>query len=298
MLREATAVMTGSHSGTLREVAPGDIAPLFPQLDGRSDDVLALAGTSGAIALVREAFDSEIFAREIGRVVAVEAASTAAYAELFSGLAAAARDHGYAQILRRTQAGAFPELWALGSAGFEVMDIGVTFSRRLDGAEPPAAHTDMVVRPASEADVTAIAEGMLHLPWGSRYESDPAYTADQVRDLRTRWLWNSYRGRAAAVLVAEIDGRPAAFATCVLDAHTRTGDVELVGTLPVFRGRGAAAAVVAHAVHWFSAHADLVTVRTQATNQAAANVYERAGFTLRSSDLTFRASLGQTGATS
>jgi hypothetical protein len=42
---------------------------------------------------------------------------------------------------------------------------------------------------------------------------------------------------------------------------------------------------------WFLSKAELVTVRTQATNYAAANLYERAGFTLRSSDLTFRLSL-------
>ena len=128
-------------------------------------------------------------------------------------------------------------------------------------------------------------------PWGSRYEADPEYSEDAVRELRTQWLWNSHRGRAAAVLVGRLDDDAAGYVTCLLDEPTGHGEIELVGTLPRFRGRRVAHRLLQHAVSWFSTRATRVTVRTQATNFAAAALYEKAGFTLAFSDLTFRLSL-------
>jgi GNAT superfamily N-acetyltransferase len=132
---------------------------------------------------------------------------------------------------------------------------------------------------------------MLEQPWGSRYEADPAYDPAHVRQLRERWLWNSHRGRAAAILVGDVDGQPAGYATCVIDARSGHGDIELVGTLPQFRGRRIGLRLIEHAVAWFSTRTRKVTVRTQATNFPAAALYEKSGFTLDFSDLTFRLSL-------
>ena len=80
----------------------------------------------------------------------------------------------------------------------------------------------------------------------------------------------------------------------ILAAHEQeVRIIELVGTLPGFRGRRVASRVLAHAVAWFSRRATTITVRTQATNTAAANLYESGGFTLRGTDLTFRLALGR-----
>ncbi|MGH3897229.1 MAG: GNAT family N-acetyltransferase [Pseudonocardiaceae bacterium] len=253
--------------------------------------VLELHGGEGRIVLRQDVFDSEVFERKIGRITEARAPLTADYVLLLQSLVEKAQDKGFSQLLRRTGGAERAEAWALERAGFELMDIGVTFGYRLGGIISPPTRADIIVRAATEADITAMINGMMHLPWGSRYESDPAYTPEQVHNLRTRWLWNSYRGRATAVLVGEIEGQAAGFATCVLDEAAGTGDIDLVGTLPSFRGRGAASHLVAHALAWFSSRCRFVTVRTQATNTAAAGVYERAGFTLHSSDITFRLNL-------
>lgn len=259
--------------------------------------VLELHGGAGRIVLEQDIFDSEVFERKIGRITQARATSTADHTLLLRSLTDTAETKGFSQVLRRTSGIERAEVWALERAGFELMDIGVTFGRRLGGIISPPVHDEIIVRAATEADIIAIANGMMHLPWGSRYESDPTYTPEQVQDLRTRWLWNSYRGRAAAVLVGEIDEQAAGFVTCLLDEAAGTGNIDLVGTLPSFRGRGAASHLVAHAVAWFSSRCRFVTVRTQATNTAAAGVYERAGFTLHSSDITFRVNLDKSAVT-
>ena len=130
-------------------------------------------------------------------------------------------------------------------------------------------------------------------PWASRYEADPAYAPTRVRELRSRWLSNSHRGRAQAFFVGMLDGQPAGYVTCNVDGRTGIGEIELVGTLPAFRGRRVASRVLEHALGWFGTRTSLVTVRTQATNIGAATLYERAASPCSSSDLTFRRPSGR-----
>lgn len=286
-MHETTAGRKVVSVSSAREVEIGDMTRV----------VLELHGGEGRIVLEQDAFDSEVFERKIGRITEARALSTADHMHLLRSLIEKAEANGFSQVLRRTGGADRAEVWALERSGFELMDIGVTFGRRLGGIISPPVRDEIIVRGATETDIAAIVSGMMHLPWGSRYESDPTYTPEQVQDLRTRWLWNSYRGRAAAVLVGEIDEQAAGFVTCVLDEAASTGDIDLVGTLPSFRGRGAASHLVTHALAWFSSRCQFVTVRTQATNTAAAGVYERAGFTLHSSDITFRVNLDKSAVT-
>jgi GNAT superfamily N-acetyltransferase len=248
-------------------------------------------GTGGALAFAPDPFDTEVLGLRIGRIVSASSESRDGYQALLAELARRARSAGYDQVLRRSGLENLAEIWALESAGFALMDVGVTFSRTLRGPIEPAVHDDLTVRPSTDADIERIVAAMVQQPWGSRYESDPAYEPARVRELRSRWLWNSHRGRADVILVGVLDGRPAGYVTCRLDGASGHGEIELVGTLPEFRGRRVASRVLADAVAWFSTRATVVTVRTQATNIAAANLYESGGFTLRSSDLTFRLSI-------
>jgi ribosomal protein S18 acetylase RimI-like enzyme len=260
---------------------------------------VALVGDDEDSALlVRDSFDSEILGLEVGRLIGLSGGSPESRQELLLRMSAEASAGGFEQVLRRTDAGALAEIWALERSSFELMDIGVTFSQRPAAARhrPPAA--GLTVRVATDDDMKFIVPRMIAQPWGSRYEADPRYSAQAVEELRSRWLWNSHKGRAAAVMVGVIDETPAGYVTCLLDAKKRHGEIELVGTLPDFRGRGVASGVLGASMEWFTSKAELVTVRTQATNYAAANLYERAGFTLSASDLTFRLSLnGHVGGT-
>jgi ribosomal protein S18 acetylase RimI-like enzyme len=262
---------------------------LFPHLSPEHIRLaLEVDGKDAGLAIGYDTFDSELLHKHIGRVVAARAPDPTVFRSLYESLGARMHSVGLDQVIRRVDAGSFPEIWALGHAGFELMDIGVTFGRRI--TEPLAATTygDLEVRPASRADLEEIIPAMVERPWGSRYESDPSYRAEDVRALRGRWLWNSYAGRAQLVLIGVMDSQPAGYVTCLLDAATKHGEIELVGTLPRFRGRRVAARIIEQALAWFSTRSEYVTVRTQATNYAAANLYEKNGFGLNHSDLTFR----------
>jgi ribosomal protein S18 acetylase RimI-like enzyme len=251
--------------------------------------------SDAAVVFAPEPFDSTILGLRIGRILSASAPSTDSYRQVFAELTGRATEDGYDQVLRRTALENLNEIWALERGGFELMDVGVTFGQRLTAPIDPPTYDDLAIRPSADEDIDRIVGLMVREPWGSRYESDPAYEAARVRELRSRWLWNSHRGRADVVLVGVLDGLPAGYVTCRLDREVEQGEIELVGTLPGFRGRGVASRVLTHAVAWFSRRAAFVTVRTQATNVAAARLYEGAGFTLHSSDVTFRLAVSRRG---
>jgi ribosomal protein S18 acetylase RimI-like enzyme len=255
----------------------------------------ARAVESATVAFGKEPFDSEVFGLEIGRIHTAHASSPAAYRRLFDSVLSDARSKGYDQVLRRARLDNLAEIWGLEGAGFELMDVVVTFARRVAPGVSAPEWTDLRVDLATDATVEELSRDMVDDPWGSRYEADPAYAAADVRELRRRWLMNSHRGRAQAFFIGTVDGRIAGYVTCMLHqdtaAGTVEGEIELVGTLPAHRGRRVASRIIEHALCWFGERCETVTVRTQATNIAAANLYERAGFTLRASEATFRANL-------
>ena len=291
--RPAIPAPASDAGGGIRDARRQEIAALFPDLDpGRLAFALIAGHDSAAVAFAREAFDSELFHLEIGRIPGARASSAGEYRRLFEAALSRAGLAGYDQVLRRTAVSNLAEIWGLEGAGFELMDVGVTFAQRVGpGVRHAASHSDLHVSLSTDADIEAIARDMVREPWGSRYEADPAYAPDQVRELRARWLTNLHRGRAQAFFVGTMEGQAAGYVTCNVDGRTGIGEIELVGTMPAFRGRRVASRVMEHALWWFGTRTSLVTVRTQATNIGAATLYERAGFTLRSSDLTFRAAV-------
>jgi GNAT superfamily N-acetyltransferase len=243
------------------------------------------------ITFAKEPFDSELFGLQIGRIQTAHASSSAGYRALFESVLSRARAERYDQVLRRTRLENLAEVWALEGTGFELMDVGVTFAQPVAPGRHAPQWPDFRVVPSTDEAVEVIARDMVGTPWGSRYEADPAYAPSDVRELRARWLINSHRGRAQAFFVGTFDGRPAGYVTCLIDKKTSEGEIELVGTLPAYRGRRVASRVIEHALAWFGERCARVTVRTQATNIAAATLYERSGFTLHSCDVTFRANL-------
>lgn len=274
----------------VRELAADEL-PAWDGDPGRVAVALGFDDAEGGLVFGRESFDSELLGLEIGRILDARAPSTQAHQELLSELLSRARGLGFAQVLRRVQATDLPAVWALERSGFELMDVGVSFIRRLPEPMEIPTYDDLVVRAATEDDVHAIATGMAGVAWGSRYDSDPAYPPERLRDLRRRWLWNSYRAQPHGFFVGLVDGTAAGYVVAAVASDTGIGHFQLLGTLPEFRRRHVATRIWAHALAWFSNRVSVVFLRTQATNVAAVALYEQAGFTLHASDLTFRLSL-------
>jgi GNAT superfamily N-acetyltransferase len=278
------------------DAPPSVAAELSVGLDPRHVlATLMIEDGSGSLAAVRDPFDSANLGLAIARVTTAKASSTAEFSALHEAVAKRLLAFGVDQVLRRVDLDPFEELWALEANGYRLMDAGLVFERRLQGSIDSPDSGDVLVRLSTDEDLSRIAPVMVQQPWGARYEADPAYRAEDVRELRLQWLWNSHRGRAAAMFVGVVDDAPAGYVTCRLHPAEAQGEIELVGTLPGFRGRGVALRILNHALAWFSTRAAVVTVRTQATNYCAANLYTRAGFLLARTDASFRLALSRRG---
>jgi ribosomal protein S18 acetylase RimI-like enzyme len=121
----------------------------------------------------------------------------------------------------------------------------------------------------------------------TRFAVDPFFSKSQVDDFYTTWATNLFSGLADAVFIAEIEGRPAGFVSTKLSANDQ-GRIPLVATASEFQRRGIARGLVAAALAWFAdAGCSVARVKTQAANYPAVALYERAGFTVTQSELTF-----------
>jgi dTDP-4-amino-4,6-dideoxy-D-galactose acyltransferase len=240
----------------------------------------------GSIAFERAAFDSDIFGFSIGRVTRCDANDPAALAQLHASAIERARAEGLSLLWRTVLAEHRAEVAALERTGYGLVDVGVTFDHDLRGVAP-ALHPGEGFRVADERDVERIVATSATLFRTSRYYNDPALSIEGADEVHRRWIWNCFRGRADAILV---DADVTSFVTC--GVKDRVGSIALFGVATGAQGKGAGQRLLGAALAWFAARADRVEVKTQAHNYPAARMYERAGFRLVRSDLTYGRRLG------
>ena len=171
-------------------------------------------------------------------------------------------------------AGDAASLRLAGENGFRTVDVRVTLTAAR-GGKP--LKFDGVVRPATDADVPALAAIARAAHRDSRFYADGQFDSARCDDLFAHWIERSCSGWADQVLVFEAGGRAAGYLT--LHARGQRGEIGLVAVHEQSRGQGGASALLAHARRWFEARAlTPVTVVTQGGNRGALGLYSAAGF--------------------
>ena len=242
----------------------------------------------GSLAFERVAFDSEIFGFEVARVTDCAAKDASRLRALHAAAVERAGREGFTHLSRRVLGDDRAEIDALERAGHGLLDLGVIFDHDLRGVAPSKGLA-VGVKVAEERDIERVVAECAGIFLTSRYYHDPAFHAQGAEEVHRRWIWNSFRGRADAVLVLEDVN---AFVACAVDA-SGTGNIALFGVAPSAQGRGAGQRLLGGALAWFAERAKRVEVKTQATNYAAARMYERGGFRLFRSELTYGRRIGQ-----
>ena len=218
-------------------------------------------------------------------------ASDALTAELRAALREAELD-GFKHVSVRVEADDIAALWAAERAGLRLMDVAIDLKFTFE-ADPLPRLDEPRVRPASRADIPAmraLTAGAFGL---TRFAVDPFFSAEQVDAFYAAWSTNLFSGLADAVFIAEIDGRPAGFASAKLTGDGQ-GRIPLLATARDHQRRGVGRGVLAAALHWFAEQrCSAAFVKTQAANYPAVALYERAGFRVHQSELTFTTTLNQ-----
>jgi dTDP-4-amino-4,6-dideoxy-D-galactose acyltransferase len=203
-----------------------------------------------------------------------------------------AQGQGVRYLLTRIPAGDVRTIQQVEGLGFRMVDGIVTFGAALTSVALEGAEN---VRPAVPGDIPVLRDiaGTSFLI--DRFHSDPAISQEKADEVQRVWIENSCRGMADAVLIAEVDGKPAAFTTLKIDAMAerklgiKIGIIELVATSPDYRRRGLGRNLCLASLHWFrQAGCDWVEVGTQIGNIQAARLYQSAGFFSTATSLTLR----------
>jgi GNAT superfamily N-acetyltransferase len=232
------------------------------------------------IERVDERFESEIVGRPIVRL---KLGPDVKASELDAAIGEASGD-GVRYLLTTLPAGDHPRAWALGERGFRLMDVTITL-RRDKSRERESTMGSPEVRLAQPEDLAPIAEYATQLFPLSRYYADPFYTREQADEIHRRWIANAFGGRAAAIFVAEYDGKAAGFMT-VMESGA-SGRVDLFGVAKHASGRGLGSKIIQTALAWLDQRTSDIVVKTQAYNFTAIALYARYGFAHVETDLTF-----------
>lgn len=171
--------------------------------------------------------------------------------------------------------------------GCAMVDVRVTMERRGTRPAIDAPPSGIAVRDVRPEDVPHL-KAMARTGFGvTRFYADPRFPVSSVDALYETWIEKSCRGYADAVMVAEVGGRMAGYASC----HLRGGGLGQIGLLGVrdeFRGRGLGRTLANAAAAWCASRgADRVRVVTQGRNAGALKVYQRCGFTVEAIDLWY-----------
>jgi ribosomal protein S18 acetylase RimI-like enzyme len=242
----------------------------------------------GHAALHRLDWDTEFFGTTFGMIDAVEPVSgvadrQGAYASLLGELSVAASAAGYAHLTYRPPGEDWQAVHGAERAGFLLIDVGVDFCQRLTETPPPIA---AAIRRSRDEDLAALRDLAATAFVHSRFAVDPYFSEQQVQDFHRQWVTNLHNGLAQRVLVSELDGTISGFASCALSGEQ--GRIPLIAVNSAFRSRGLGKELVQAALRWlYEADAKEVRVKTQAANTRATSLYERCGFALERSELTF-----------
>jgi dTDP-4-amino-4,6-dideoxy-D-galactose acyltransferase len=246
----------------------------------------AAGASTAAVELRRLEWDTDFFGALMGKIERVAAANAETLEHDLRRVLDAARTEGYAHLIFRADGSDLESADAAARAGMRLVDVGIDSTFTHGRAPLPALSTELAVRPAVPEDLPVMRELAASAFTLSRFSADPFFSDTQVQDFHRQWVTNLCNGLAQAVLVCEVEGRPAGFVSCAMNDDE--GRIPLIATDGAHRRLGLGRALVAASLHWFAgAGARVSHVKTQAHNYPALGLYHRAGFNVSHAELTY-----------
>jgi len=180
---------------------------------------------------------------------------------------------------------------AIETAGGQLMDTLIYYGRELARAPLPSDPMLASIRPVASTDADALSAIAREAFRGyhGHYHADPRLDDRACDEAYVSWTRRSCQSRAVAseILVCELDGAVAAFATMRMNSPEE-GEGMLTGVAPWAQGKGVYRGLIVKGLVWCQAQgAARMVLSTQITNLAVQKVWVRLGFEPRSSYYTF-----------
>jgi RimJ/RimL family protein N-acetyltransferase len=255
---------------------------------------------SGAIIAQKSTWDSEHFGFGIGRIKSMTVSDS-----LSTPKARKARNHLINDciswmeqkevkcIITRANLENPDDINAYEQNHFHVADVLVTFcakkGSRLLSVSPP--NEAITVRPYHTGDEKELMKIALSAFSHDHFHRDPRFPHEKSDELFAKWAYNSCHGLADLVLVAAgKEAKPYGFITCKIDQlqnDLKYGIIDLFAVSPSQQGKQIGTQPAKAALNWFSRRVDSVFVGTQADNVASIRTYEKVGFNMLHTELTY-----------
>lgn len=200
------------------------------------------------------------------------------------------REHNVELLIARVPCDEIATAQALERSGAILCDTLLYYARTLDG-ELPQPSGRAPIRPARPEDAEAVRDiaRAAFAGYCGHYHADPRLDRQACDDTYADWAYNSCTNPhvADAVLLAELGGRVAGFATLRRNSDEE-GEGLLFGVHPDARRRGAYASLLAAMLRW-CADSDMsrALYSTQLANTASLRALTALGFGLRDAYYTF-----------
>ena len=201
-------------------------------------------------------------------------------APALTGLQQSWREQGIWLVSCRVPANRSSVIQELENIDFSAIETLVTFFQKVRPTRDLIAQTGLARTDEIETCVD-LALGAFTYDRLHRDKRVPDRIADAIR---AAWVRNDIAGRAAAPLVARIDGRVAGFNLCL--KADRTAVIDLIAVASDFRCQGLAGQMIEAAFHHFGDAIDGIRVGTQEDNTASIKLYESAGFEVETRQVT------------
>ena len=289
------------RSTDIRKLTYERLQSVMGRQDGESWVALQDKAVRGFAVLSQLMWDSEQLGLSAARVEHLSA--TGSYTEqhriketLLNQVLDEAQRRGVRYLQARVDASDLSGLHVLEEAGFITVDGILTYAKEPARHEPAPPSHNFRIRLATSDDATSAADLARTAFSYDRFHSDPSVKPERADELHAAWVRNSCEGRAAdAVLLAEDEEGLLGFVTCKLQQDTSKHLGRMVGTIVLVaivvraRGMGVGQAITMAALEWFRAQGTaIVEVGTQLRNIPAARLYQKCGFALVGSSVSFR----------
>lgn len=176
---------------------------------------------------------------------------------------------------------------------FHLADVLVTFCAKKNSHQSSVSLADdtVTIRPYKTGDEKELMKIASSAFSHDHFHRDSRFPREKSDELFAKWAYNSCHGLADLVLVAaDKTAKPYGFITCKteqLQNGLKCGIIDLFAVLPSQQGKQIGTRLAKAALDWFSQRVDSVFVGTQADNIASIRTYEKVGFNLLRTELTY-----------
>lgn len=197
-------------------------------------------------------------------------------------------------VITRVNVDSVNDIVAYEQNGFQLADVLVTFHLNVGSVNPTSDLRSsglITIRPSRAEDEMMLIEIARSAFTDDHFHRDSRFPKQKSDELFAKWVYNCCHGSADMVLVAAGEKEePYGFITCKIEQIGREikyGVIDLVAVSPLHQGKGVGTQLVREAIRWFAQNVQSIFVGTQANNMASIRTYEKVGFRLLRTELTF-----------